>query len=230
MQPVEYAVIAAAGVGSRLGHGIPKCMLEIGGDALLSKIIHTLEPIVRRIHVVVGYREEMITDLVARHHRKVVVVRNPHFRTTNTAQSMALGAKGCTGKVIFIDGDLLIEPSSLRSFIARAAGHDLMIGVTSFISENAVFVQTGSGESADMAVTSFSRTDASSWEWANVFAGPANFLDTEENYVFNRLERYLPAEACPLNLREVDTAADLAEARKFDLHLASLRDSREQGR
>ena len=36
MQPVDFAVIAAAGLGSRLGYGIPKCMLEIGGSTLLS--------------------------------------------------------------------------------------------------------------------------------------------------------------------------------------------------
>lgn len=226
MQSVEYAVIAAAGLGSRLGHGMPKCMLEIGGVTLLSKLIHILEPIVPHIHVVVGYREEMIIELVARHHRKVVLVRNPQFRTTNTAQSMALGAKGCSGKVVFIDGDLLIEPGSLRNFITRAATCDLMVGVTSSISENAVFVQSKSVAFEDMVVTGFSRTEASALEWANVFSGPAGFLDDEKNYVFNRLEHHLPAPAFSLNLREVDTIADLAEARRFDQVLASMQSNR----
>lgn len=224
MQSVEYAVIAAAGIGSRLGHGMPKCMLEIGGVTLLSRLIHNLEPVVRRIHVVVGYREEMIVDLVSRSHRNVVLVRNPHYRITNTAQSMALGARGCKGKVLFLDGDLLIEPRSLMSFVSFAADSDLTIGVTPSISENPVYVRTTSASGEGMIVTGFSRTDASSLEWANVFSGPAQFLDEEKNYVFNRLEQHLPAAAFPLNLREVDTVADLVEAKKFAQELATIQD------
>lgn len=196
-------------------------MLEIEGISLLSRLIQILEPVVRRIHVVVGYREEMIVDLVSRSHRGVVLVRNPHYRTTNTAQSMAIGARGCRGKVLFLDGDLLIEPRSLTGFISFAAGTNLTIGVTRSISENPVYVHTTETHDGDMIVTGFSRTDASSLEWANVFAGPAQWLDEEKNYVFNRLEQHLPAAAFPLNLREVDTVADLVEAKKFAVELAA---------
>ncbi|MFC3682031.1 NTP transferase domain-containing protein [Hydrogenophaga luteola] len=219
MQPVDFAVIAAAGLGSRLGYGIPKCMLEIGGSTLLSKLIDTLTPLVRRIHVVVGYREEMIVDLVARRHRDVVLVRNPQFRTTNTAQSMALGARGCHGKVLFLDGDLLIEPESLQAFVTEAACHPLLIGVTPSSSENAVYVTTRTQARGETLVTGFTRTQATPLEWANVFAGPADALDGEVRYVFNRLEQQLPIPCSELNLREVDTVADLSEARRFDLHL-----------
>jgi choline kinase len=215
MQPVDFAVIAAAGLGSRLGYGIPKCMLEIGGSTLLSRLIDTLTPLVRRIHVVVGYREEMIVDLISRKHRHVVLVRNPNYRSTNTAQSMALGARGCKGKVLFLDGDLLIEPESLRRFVAEAASHRLLIGVTAANSENAVFVDT-QREAGQLLVTGFTRTHKTSIEWANVFAGHAGLLDEEVNYVFNRLERHLPTPCCELNLREVDTVADLSEAKRFD--------------
>lgn len=219
MQPVDFAVIAAAGLGSRLGYGIPKCMLEIGGSTLLSKLIDTLTPLVRRIHVVVGYREEMIVDLVARRHRDVVLVRNPQFRTTNTAQSMALGARGCHGKVLFLDGDLLIEPESLQAFVTEAACHPLLIGVTPSSSENAVYVKTQAEHEGRFFVTGFTRTQATKLEWANVFAGPADLLDGAVSYVFTRLEQDIPAPGFQLNLREVDTIADLSEAKRFELTL-----------
>lgn len=219
MQPVDFAVIAAAGLGSRLGYGIPKCMLEMGGSTLLSKLIDTLTPLVRRIHVVIGYREEMVVDLVSRRHRDVVLVRNPQFRTTNTAHSMALGARGCQGKVLFLDGDLLIEPESLQAFVTEATSHPLLIGVTPSSSENAVYVTTRTQAGGGTLVTGFTRTQATPLEWANVFAGPADALDGEDRYVFNRLEHQLPVPCSELNLREVDTVADLSEARRFDLHL-----------
>ena len=140
MQSVEYVVIAAAGLGSRLGHGLPKCMLEIEGSTILDRLLETLRPLVRNIHVVIGYREELVIDLCARKHRDVVLVRNPEFRTTNTGQSMALGARGCSGKTIFLDGDLLIAPESMQRFVTYASRHDLLIGIAPTRSENAVCV------------------------------------------------------------------------------------------
>lgn len=221
MQSVECAVIAAAGLGSRLGHGIPKCMLEMSGSTLLSKLIHSLEPLVQRIHVVMGYREEMIVDLISRKHRNVVLVRNPQYRSTNTAQSMALGAQGCTGKVLFLDGDLIVDPESLRNFVSQAYQHTLLIGVAPTMSENAVYAHTRPGANGHAMLTGFSRTQPSSLEWANVFAGPARILDNEKHYVFNRLEQHIPAPACTLNLREIDTVSDLAEAKRFERSLTN---------
>lgn len=85
-------------------------MLELGGITLLTRMIRLLESHISRIHVVVGYREDMVIDHCARYHPQVVLVRNPDFRTTNTAQSLALGALHLTGKCVFLDGDLVINP------------------------------------------------------------------------------------------------------------------------
>jgi choline kinase len=92
-------------------------MLEIDGRTILSGLVETLEGLVPRIHVVVGYREELIVEHCARYHRSVVIVRNPEFRTTNTARSVALGARGILRKALFLDGDLVISPESLRGFV-----------------------------------------------------------------------------------------------------------------
>lgn len=216
MRPVECAVIAAAGLGSRLGHGLPKCMLEIEGVTILERLVDALRPLVRSIRVVVGYREELIIDLCAHRHRDVILVRNPEFRTTNTAQSMALGSRACSGKTLFLDGDLLISPESLRKFVTRAAGFPLSMGIARTRSENAVCVHTnGNVNEAGFCVESFIRDERLEYEWANVFAGPSDILEGATEYVFNQLVRHVPIPAFELDLREIDTVGDLEDARAF---------------
>lgn len=214
MQPVDCAVIAAAGLGSRLGLGLPKCMLEIEGKTILSRLVDALRPHVSRIHVVVGYREELIIDQCALHHRDVILVRNPEFRTTNTAQSMHLGAAGIEGKVLFLDGDLIIQEDSLAAFIAEASRHPILVGIAPTRSEQAVCVETRPG-AASPTITGFTREARHPYEWANVVAGPAAMLAGATSYVFERLAESLPLAAHELDLREVDTPADLDLATAF---------------
>jgi choline kinase len=215
VQIVENAVIAAAGLGSRLGLGLPKCMLEIGDVTLLTRVVTQLESLVERIHVVVGYREEMIITHCRRFHPKVVIARNPEFRTTNTAQSLAIGARHLSGKTLFLDGDLLFSPRSLSEFVRAAADSEMQVGVTPASSDHAVFANVETGSNGVLAITGFSRTDKSDFEWANVFVGTADAMDGAEGYVYERLQEHLPLPARILELSEVDTEHDLARARKF---------------
>jgi len=198
-------------------------MLEVEGQTILTRLVNALRPHVPRIHVVVGYREELIIDYCALHHRDVVLVRNPDFRTTNTAQSMHLGAAGVKGKVLFLDGDLIIEDASLAGFIAEAAQHPLLIGIAPTRSEQAVGVDLKLSANDLPQVIGFTRDRILSHEWANVVSGPSDLLTDSSGYVFERLAQFLPAVAKELDLREVDTPADLEAAATFASRLQGAR-------
>jgi choline kinase len=216
MQHVESAVIAAAGLGSRLGLGHPKCMLEIGGVSLLTRMVLMLESRVSRIHVVVGYREDLIIEHCRRNHPHVVLVRNSEFRTTNTAQSLALGARHLTGKCVFLDGDLVINPDSFGAFLDHAARTEILVALCQANTENAVFADTK--ESAQgLTVQGFTRENRTLCEWANVFAGPSTLMNGAENYVFEHLAELLPLPGHMLELAEIDTGADMRCAELFVL-------------
>jgi len=192
-------------------------MLELGGKTLLSRLIETLQQHVNCIHVVVGYREEMVINLCSKLHRQVVIVRNPEFRTTNTVQSMALGAQGLEGKTLFLDGDLIIEPSSLIAFLDKAANCSVLAAIAPSRSENPVNVELASNPQSDggSLITAFTRHEGHAYEWANVVAGPARMLEDATGYVFEKLEERIPLKASMLDLREVDTTSDLEQAREF---------------
>lgn len=214
MQNVTSAIIAAAGLGSRLGLGMPKCMIEINRKTILTSLINILKQHVSVIHVVVGYREEMVIEHCARHHRDIVLVRNPDYRVTNTAYSLAQGARHLSGKVLYLDGDLIISPNSLNKFIDLARARDILVGLTDAKSDNAVFVQ-GTESDNLIKISQFSRDIQSKYEWANIVAGPSKLMNGASGYVFERLVEYLPLEGYMLELAEVDTADDLVAARRF---------------
>jgi choline kinase len=191
-------------------------MIEIEGVTLLSRLIHALQPLVPRIHVVVGYREEMIIEHCTRYHRDVVLVRNPDYRSTNTAHSIRLGSVGMHQRVLYLDGDLIIDPVSLGAFVRAAETAPLLVGITRAKSTQAVFVDAHSGGQDDMQldkVIAFHRDPATEWEWANVFAGSPQLLVSGTHYVYECIEPHLPAAAYPLTLFEVDTPEDLELAR-----------------
>lgn len=192
--------------------GLPKCMLDIGGTVLLSRLIRDLQPLVGRIHVVVGYREELIIEHCERHHRDVVLVRNPDYRDTNTSHSLMLGSVGFHRKVLYMDGDLVVRRESLAAFIKRGRSTDLLVGVTKAKSTEAVFVEATGNGGANGSVTRFQRDPATPWEWGNLFIGRPDLLTYGNRYVYECIEPHLPAAAQEVDLFEVDTAEDLALA------------------
>jgi choline kinase len=189
-------------------------MFELDGITLISRMIHALEPHVSSIHVVVGYREDMVIDYCARYHPKVVLVRNPEFRTTSTVQSFAIGAHHLTGKCLFLDGDLLINPNSLGIFLTHAAQSEILVGLCKPNTEDAVYVNTKES-STGLTLTGFTREHRTCYEWANVFSGPSTLMNVAEKYVFERLSKMLPLPGCMLELAEIDTISDMRSAELF---------------
>jgi len=216
---LKYAIITAAGLGSRLGHGIPKCMLTVGNEnktILLDRLITQLHNFVENIIVIVGYREDLIVRHCEMYHRNIILIRNPMYRETNTAYSYWLASKhlGCE-KVLFIDGDVVVTTQSLEAFIRQGASCDMLIGITPTSSENPIGIVLDQGQEFDL-IKGFKKKEATSMEWANTFIGLANIFDKKEkNYVFELLDDYLPQRYGILLLSEVDTLQDLEKTNAF---------------
>lgn len=214
MSAVESAVIAAAGLGSRLGLGKPKCLLEFGGKSILQHQLWLLRS-VPDVRVVVGFEEALVMDAVRRLRPDAIIVRNAAYRTTTTLDSYSLGATGVRGNCLFLDGDITFGPASFARFLDTCRPDRALIGVTALKTQDAVHIGLLDGQA-----TWFSRERSAPHEWANLAWIPPSWLDKPAGEsVFERLAGHLPQAACEVESYEVDTAADYAIAQPRALEI-----------
>ncbi len=123
------AVILAAGISSRifeLTRGLPKGLMEIGGEPVVGRIIRLLnEAGVTDITIVVGYREELFRERFP----GCNFVTNPEYRATNTCVSLEMALKPAeTDSVFVINGDVYFEQGILQQMLA--SGHGTVAAVS----------------------------------------------------------------------------------------------------
>lgn len=141
MQAVKNVVIAVAGMGTRLGAGKPKCLINVNGKALLEYQLALLEK-VENVFLVVGFMEEDVMNFAREIRRDIIFVRNANFQHTKTLGSFYLAARIIDGSAIFMDGDMIIEPNSFAEFLDVAAKVDddkFVIAVSKGISDDPVY-------------------------------------------------------------------------------------------
>lgn len=109
-------VILAAGVASRLRpltDSHPKCLLEVGGKAILALTLENLIAAgIDDIVMVTGYREEQIRRFVAGKFPslRVAFVTNAQYESTNNSYSLWLTRRAVAGDgIMLLDSDIVFD-------------------------------------------------------------------------------------------------------------------------
>lgn len=216
MQTVKNVLIAAAGMGTRLGVVKPKCLIEVNGKTLLEYQLALLEE-VENVFLVVGFMEEDVMNFAHKIRRDIIFVRNANFQHTKTLGSFYLAARIIDGSAIFMDGDMIIEPRSFAEFLNAAAqidGNDMLIAVSKRISDDPVYCNVEQRQEA-LTIRGFSYEKKTPYEWANVVYTPARRIENGTAPTFEHLQKFLPASAKIIDRLEIDTTEDLRDAEKF---------------
>ena len=216
MQTVKNVVIAAAGMGTRLGAGKPKCLIEVNGKTLLEYQLALLKD-VENIFLVVGFMEDDVMNFAPKIRRDIIFVRNANFQHTKTLGSYYLAAKIIDDAAIFMDGDMIIEPNSFAEFLDAATkidGDDMLIAVSKRISDDPVYCDVENHQGA-LTIRNFSYENKTPYEWANVVYMPANRMENGTSHTFEHLQKFLPTSAKIIDRLEIDTPEDLHDAEKF---------------
>src|SRR4030042_2951908 len=135
-------VISCAGIGSRLGLGYTKALVEIAGKPL---IIHHLEQLkdFDDVRIVVGYSAPSLINAVLSYRKNVTFFFNHNFLNTNEMTSLYLGSRFCRDLVVSLDGDLLVKPEDLKSFLSEKGE---VLGYIKTYSDNPVCVRLKKSE------------------------------------------------------------------------------------
>lgn len=199
----KTVIIAAAGVGSRLGAGIPKCLVEVGGHAVFEYQLRAFSW-ADEVRMVVGYRSEEVIARVSAVDSRVVFVENRDYAGTTTLQSNFLGVRDMEGKALFIDGDMVISRKTSEALHQAYERGEDFIGVARELSEEPVYVGLEDGQ-----VQWFSYDRPSPYEWANTVLLNVEKLADQKTHFYVQLEKYLPTKALVVDRLEIDTPEDL---------------------
>ena len=129
------AVILAAGVGKRLWpvtQHKPKCLIEIGGQTLLSRYLEVLASVqIRDVTLVVGYKQEMIRAAVGAQHRGVSIsyLVNEEFHR-GSISSLWIARSALSDDVVIMDADVLFHREILRRLVASPFTNCLLMDDT----------------------------------------------------------------------------------------------------
>ena len=106
MNIVKHAVIAAAGFGSRLNRGIPKCLVEVNGHKIIEYQLAQLQEI-PDVRLVVGYHADEVIQAVKQLRQDVKFIINDCYDTTTTLQSYYMGCCDLHDYFLLLDGDII---------------------------------------------------------------------------------------------------------------------------
>jgi choline kinase len=140
------AILLCAGRGSRLDPltaDKPKCLVEVGGAAILDHQIAALHACgIHEVVIVAGYRCDSIKEHVARHPAEsgIDVTYNPRWATSNSIGSVWAAKSHLRNPFILVNGDTIFSPELLRKAMrsvetgvnllierAAAAGDDMRV-------------------------------------------------------------------------------------------------------
>ncbi len=107
------AIILAAGEGKRLNmqsDNFPKCLLKINGKTLLERLLKQLfSKEIDDIKIVVGYKKEMIIDLIRELNINAKIIENDNYKEDTNILSLSLALRDRINSFYLFEADCIFE-------------------------------------------------------------------------------------------------------------------------
>jgi choline kinase len=208
----EAVVISAAGLGSRMGLGIPKAMIELQGKSLICRALDILDDYFQEIYVVGGYKAHQLWEELSRRSRPPILVINNRYLDTGTAGSVSKVLSLISlDRVLLIDGDVLFTRETIES-ILECKENALVVGPA--VSDNPVFANLDA--KIDQRAVSLSQEHKSSYEWSGIsLIYNPNSIELGSKHLYPGLSKLLPIRAINSDWFEIDEPHDLILAEKW---------------
>ena len=128
--PVSKAIILAAGRGTRLagaGLTVPKGLIEIGGEALVSRSLRQLAARgITDVLLVTGHQSELYDAFAARRDG-VRCIHNRNFDVMGSLESLRCALKVATPPFLLLDSDIIYESRGLDALLEQPAANGALV-------------------------------------------------------------------------------------------------------
>lgn len=203
-QKGQSLVVPAAGVGSRLGLGKTKALLDLNGKKLIHHHLDNFNGI-EDVRVVIGFEYAELISAAMQKRRDIIFVFNHDYFHTKTCASLYLGSQHANEMILGWDGDLLVSPDDLYKCLNAK---DEFLGCSEIYTDDGIFVDI-----EDENVVNFTHSKTK-FEWSGPFLLNKNRINNEDGNVFEMLSKQLPLPAVKISAMDIDTYGDYERACK----------------
>ena len=118
MKPA-YAVVLAAGKGTRMKSELPKVLVPVAGRPMIDYVLDMLaECGIERVLPVVGYRSDLVRQALANRRGLVFVEQTEQLGTGHAVMVCREQLTGFDGPVVVVTGDSpLVRPETIRALL-----------------------------------------------------------------------------------------------------------------
>lgn len=195
-------IICCAGMGTRLGIGTTKALIDISGKPL---IIRQLEQLTEYddVRIVVGFDAERVIQTVKEYRQDIMFVFNYDYESTGTADSLRRALIGANDIIIALDGDIVLNTHDFQRFLK----YD---GECLGVSENATCEPIVANIEAGKVVKL--KKGICGMQWSGVTKIKKNKLNGRNTHVYDMLNTQLPLDYVEVRLKEINTQEDYEKA------------------
>jgi choline kinase len=206
MQSNTTIIISCAGIGSRLGFGKTKALLNIADQSIILRNLKLFDKY-DDVRVVIGYQFKQVINEVLKYRKDVLFVFNHDYFNTQTGASIYLGSKNSKQFILGWDGDLLVHPKDIDKILKN---EEEFLGYSKSTSESGIYVALDE----DNYVTKFTR-EKLEFEWTGPFRINTNRVKETKGSVFEMIEKDLPIKGIEIEAYDIDTYDDYERVNKI---------------
>lgn len=191
-------IICSAGMGTRLGIGTTKALVNVSGKPI---ILHQLDSLkqIGDIRIVVGFQAERLIEVVNKERKDIMYAFNYDFKNTGQAESLSKALIGLKKYTVIVDGDALYNPKDLMALLSYDGE---CIGTCTIYSEEPIYANTTHG-----FVTELNEIKGE-LEYSCIVKVLSDRLEKSKGQMYELLNKLLPIHSIPVRTRDIDTPDD----------------------
>ena len=178
-------IICAAGMGTRLGIGTTKALVDIDGVPLIIRQLELLKGF-DDVRIIVGFQAERLIKVVKEYRRDIMFCFNYQFETTGVADSLRKGLIASREYILSMDGDIISNSDDFEAFCKFP---DECLGISQIKTAEPIYALVEEGK-----VIHLSKTEGN-MQWPGVLKVRKEKLIGKSPHVYDVLNEVLPLNA-----------------------------------
>ncbi len=220
-------IVLAAGLGSRLGHDIPKCLVPFGDGCIIDHQLQNFrEAGLEEVIVVVGFQADKVRRHLGDRYPEVRFVHNADYNDNNTGKSLLAGMRESDERPFLqLNGDVVFDHAILNRLLERPNVTKLAVDPKRVGEEEIKYVledgrlmslskRTPGGDGEAVGINYFAQADVALFRQALEYVGRNAYFERAIEHILPFTDR--PVECVSvgkLRAMEIDFPEDLETAR-----------------